>query len=71
MFIVLQVRSCSAPFEGAEFNLVGTQVVSFRPFERRRQRLIDFQCINISLLRSEDSSNSAPEVFGLPAVDRI
>ena len=35
MFIALDANANSAPFEGAEPNLRGTHLVSFRPFERR------------------------------------
>ncbi len=37
MFIAVEIQSPPAPFEGAELNLAGIQVVSFRPFERRRE----------------------------------
>ena len=35
MFIDRGHNEIPAPFEGAEFNLAGARLVSFRPFERR------------------------------------
>ncbi|HLA12259.1 MAG TPA: hypothetical protein VJ023_16850, partial [Pyrinomonadaceae bacterium] len=41
-----------APFEGAELNLAGTRLVSFRPFERRRRKIVS-SAINMFPLRGK------------------